>query len=88
MRGPQEDMGEMLVNLGACRTNSVSIYFEKTQDIELWRPCFRVLRWRRLVVWKFLNLSTVSGANIFGEESSKGIEHERKFMIMMISIAW
>ena len=33
MRGPQEDMGEMLVNLGASRTNSVSIYSEKTQNI-------------------------------------------------------
>ena len=33
MRGSQEDMGKTLVNLGASRTNSVSIYSEKTQDI-------------------------------------------------------
>ena len=33
MRGSQEDMGETLVNLGASRTNSVSIYSEKTQDV-------------------------------------------------------
>ena len=88
MRGSQEDIGEMLVNLGASRTNSVSIYFEKTQDIELWRPCFRVSRWRRLAVWMFLNLGKVSGANLFGEESSKGIEHERKFMMMMMMMLW
>jgi hypothetical protein len=31
MRGSQEDIGKMLVNLGASRTNSVSIYFEKTR---------------------------------------------------------
>ena len=77
-------MGEPLVNLGANRTNSVSIYFEKTQDIDLWRPCFRVSRWRRIAVWMFLNLGNVSGANLFGEESSKTIEHERKFMMMMM----
>ena len=35
----------------------------------------------------FLNLGKVSGANLFGEESSKGIEHERKFMMVMMSIA-
>ena len=40
MRGSQEDMGETLVNLGASRTNSVSIYFEKTQDTELWPSLF------------------------------------------------
>jgi len=32
----------------------------------------------------FLNLGKVSGATPFGEESSKGIEHERKFMMMML----
>ena len=31
MRGSQEDIGEMFVNLGASRTNSVSVYFEKTR---------------------------------------------------------
>ena len=48
------------------------------------RPCFRVSRWRRLAVWMFMNLGKVSGATLFGEESSKGIEHERKFMMMML----
>ena len=33
MRGSQKDKGETLVNLGASRTNSVSIYSEKTQDV-------------------------------------------------------
>ena len=40
MRGSQEDMGEALLNLAADRTNSVSIYFEKIQDIELWPSLF------------------------------------------------
>ena len=31
MGGSQEDIREMLVNLGASRTNSVSIYLEKTR---------------------------------------------------------
>ena len=33
MRGSQEDIGDMLVNLGASRTNSVTLYSGKTQDI-------------------------------------------------------
>ena len=40
MRGSQEDMGETLLNLAASRTNSVSIYFEKTQETELWPSLF------------------------------------------------
>ena len=84
----QEDIGKTLVNLGASRMNSVSIYFEKTQDIELWSPCFRVSRWRRHAAWMFLNLGKVFRANPFGGASSKGIEYERKFMIMMMSIVW
>ena len=80
MRGSQEDIGEMLVNLGASHTNSV--YILKRHGYM--RTCFRVSRWRRIAVWMFLNLGNVSGAKLFGEESSKGIEHERKFMMMMM----
>lgn len=86
MRGSQEDIGQMLVNLGASRTNSVSMYFEKTRTDM--RPCFRVSRWRRIAVWMILNLGKVPGANPFGEESSKGIEHERKSMMMMMMMLW
>ena len=55
MRGSQEDMGEMLLNLAASRTNSVSIYFEKTQDTKLWPSlfsCFEMETPRRLDVFE------------------------------------
>ena len=87
MRGSQEDMGETLLNLAAGRMNSVSIYFEKTQDTEL-RPSlfsrFEMETPRCLDVFESLQSF---GANLFGEESSKGIEHERKFMMILMPIA-
>jgi hypothetical protein len=52
MRGSQEDMGLAVVNLGASRTNSVSIYFEKTRTYASLFSRFEMETLRRLDVFE------------------------------------